>query len=187
MFRKISGIFGVLLFFIGILLGGYLVMAEKLAASRDNTKKSYGMVAEGPLPCKWEIAPPPKVMSEDKSQAIVIKVENLLDTTCESVFTLQSPGFDINPNKPDHIISLPASRSGSLSWILTPRKTGTYDISISDTLDTKIFGITVTNTFGLTALQAQIFSFAGSLFGPMFTIPWWWEKLRKKKNSEEKK
>lgn len=187
MIQKFLGVFGLILLLISVAFGLTVIRGENLASTLDDQKKSYGVV-EGPPPCTWEVKTPERVISENTSQSIVISVNNSADTECQSALSLRAPGFDIAPTKEEQNISLVASKSGSLSWILAPRKTGTFEIAVSDMLDTKIFGITVTNTYGLTAAQAKIFSVVGSLFGPMFTIPWWWEKLRlRKQNQQESK
>ncbi|MBI4067622.1 hypothetical protein HY407_04515 [Candidatus Gottesmanbacteria bacterium] len=157
---------------------------EKQAFSLDNEKISYGSVGEGPLPCAWEVKDPERVMSEEKSQALVVKVSNKYDEDCQSILTLSAPGFDLSPNKDEQTIALRKKGKGSLSWIITPRKSGTFEIAISDILNTKIFGITVTNVFGLNAMQAKIASIFGGLFGPMLTVPWWWDRLRRKQKQE---
>ncbi|KKS46686.1 hypothetical protein A3J20_02750 [Candidatus Gottesmanbacteria bacterium RIFCSPLOWO2_02_FULL_42_29] len=177
MFKKLIALAGILLIAASLYILFRLNQGEKLAASRDSKKQSYGFV-EGPLPCNWEVKNPEKVMSESKSQAIVINVSNPTGETCQSVISVRSPGFDTSPSKDEQTISLKKDGKGSISWIITPRKSGSFDIALSDTLNTKIFGITVTNIFGLNALQAKIASVLGGLFGPMFTIPWWWDKLR---------
>ena len=89
-------------------------------------------------------------------------------------------------------INLKTKENGSMSWIISPRKTGTYEIAVSDPLNSKVFGINVTNMFGLSAVQAKSASILGTIFGPMLTVPWWWEKWfqRKKKlveNSQKDK
>jgi len=155
MFKKLIALAGILLIAASLYILFRLNQGEKLAASRDSKKQSYGFV-EGPLPCNWEVKNPEKVMSESKSQAIVINVSNPTGETCQSVISVRSPGFDTSPSKDEQTISLKKDGKGS----------------------TKIFGITVTNIFGLNALQAKIASVLGGLFGPMFTIPWWWDKLR---------
>lgn len=155
--------------------------SEKSAKLRDNEKTIYGSIGEGPLPCTWDVKEPERVMSEEKSQALVVKIINKSDEECESTLSLSSPTFDISPSKDEQTISLTKKGKGSISWIITPRKSGTFDIAISDVLNTKIFGITVTNVFGLNAFQAKVASIFGGLFGPMLTVPWWWDRLRRRK------
>lgn len=183
MMKTILGIVGVSLFAASIMLARNVVSGEKLAFQLNDEKKSYGMI-EGPLPCTWTVEPPPRILSENKSQAVVISFKNPLDSACESTISLRAPNFNLSPAKKEQKISLPAGADGSLSWILSPQKTGTFEIAVSDVLNTKVFGITVTNTFGLTAGQAKLFSLLGTLFGPMFTVPWWWEKLRQRKQNQ---
>lgn len=177
------GFIGILLFVGSLLFGIKLLNSEKKALSLDKEETIYGSIGEGPLRCSWEVKSPERVMGEDKSQAMLVELTNPMDTECESTVTLRSPGFDMSPNKEEQTIKLAVQGSGSFSWILTPRKAGVFELSVSDAFNTRIFGITVTNTFGLTAGQAKIFSFIGGLLGPMLTVPWWIEKwyFRKKK------
>ncbi|OGK24767.1 hypothetical protein A3A46_03680 [Candidatus Roizmanbacteria bacterium RIFCSPLOWO2_01_FULL_37_13] len=186
MIKTLIFIFGLLIFFSGIFLGGKLKKGEKQALSLDGKKTSFAIIGdEGPPPCSWEVSQPERVMSESKSQAILINAKNSNEKSCETIVSLRAPGFDISPYKDEQKISLAASGKGSLSWILTPRKSGTFEIAVSDIINTKIFGITVTDMFGLNANQAKVFSIIGSLFGPMFTIPWWLDKWHRRKHTEE--
>lgn len=189
MVKTLIGLIGILLFITSLLIGNNLKKNEKLASTLDDEKHAYGMIGDGPLPCTWDVKSPERVMSENKSQAIVVDVSNTTDEKCESTLTLRAPGFDMSPAEDNQTISLEKTGKGSLSWILIPRKTGSFELAVSDILNTKIFGITVTNIFGLSAPQAKIFSIAGGLFGPMFTIPWWMEKLwnRRKQKQEVRK
>ncbi len=181
MIKTLLGILGILLFLISAGFGFTLLQSNKQAALLDDQKTSYGMIAEGPLPCVWETSLKEKVTAENKSQAIIIQATNSTDEKCESKISLRAPGFDISPAKEEQDISLAPKAKGSFSWILTPRKTGTFEITVSDVMDTRVLGITVKNMYGLTGPQAQLFSIIGSLFGPMFTIPWWMEKLLARK------
>ncbi|MBI4226448.1 hypothetical protein HY612_05040 [Candidatus Roizmanbacteria bacterium] len=186
MFRTFIFIFGLAIFFSGIFLGNNLKKDEKQALALDDKKTIFGFVDENvPPPCSWEVKSPERVMSENKSQAIIVQLKNTADKECESTLSLRAPGFDLSPGKEDQSINLMVSNKGSLSWIMTPRKTGTFEIAVSDILNTKIFGITVNNMFGFSAGQAKIFSFIGSLFGPMFTIPWWLDKWHRRKYRQE--
>ena len=171
---------GIFLFVVAMIFKNNFVSGEKSANTLDREDKQYGMI-EGPLPCSWEAQEPERVVSESKSQAILVRVKNEVGEPCESKVSLRAPGFDISPIKEEQVINLDDGKEGSLSWILSPRKIGTYEIAISDPLNTKVYGITVTNVFGLSTVQAKLFSGLGTIFGPMLTIPWWWERLRKKK------
>ena len=188
MFKLFLAVAGIVLLITSVFFFNSIKQGEQLAAEVDTSETIYGSINEGPLPCTWDVRDPEQVVSEDKSQAILVTTTNELDIPCETVLSLRAPGFDMSPQKEEQKISLVASSSGSLSWILTPRKTGTFEIALSDVLNTKIFGITVKNMFGLNALQAKIASIFGGLFGPMLTVPWWFDKFwqRKKKQSGQK-
>ncbi len=188
MARALIGVLGLFIFLSGLALGAYLLNGRFQASALDGEETRYGSIGtEGLLPCSWQVDPPDSVMAEDKSQAIVVQVNNPLDTDCESVVSLLAPNFDLSPSKEEQKITVPAQGKGSISWIVAPRKTGTFKIAVSDALNTRIFGMTVTNVFGLSATQAQLLSAAGSLFGPMFTLPWWLEKLRQRREKQATK
>ncbi len=188
MSKALVGLLGILLCGASIFYIRSLSAGEKKASALDNTKTVYGSVGGDILPCTWDVKFPERVMPENKSGSVLVEASSSADAACESTISLRAPSFDVSPNKEEQKINLPAGKKGSLSWILTPRKTGIYEISVSDILNTKIFGITVTNTFGLTAVQAQLASTVGGLFGPMLTLPWWWDRLRNhKQNSDSKK
>lgn len=184
MSKKIVGILGLIIFIIGVYVWITIYKSEQLAKALDQTKTTHGFI-DGPPPCTWETTAPEPVMSENTSQAIQIKTANSIDVACETTLSLGAPGFDKSPDKEEQKIVLEKGAIGSLSWILTPQNTGTYEITVSDMLNTKIYGITVTNVLGLSPIQAKVLSGVGSLFGPMFTIPWWWDRIRRKKDIKE--
>ncbi len=185
MAKTLFALGGIILFLFGINLGHNLLKGESQALSLDRDKKVYGAIGDGPLPCSWSVETPERVLAEDKSEAIVIQTTNPTDSTCESTLSLRAPSFEKSPAKDEQIITLPAKGKGSLSWIITPNKPGTFDISVSDILNTKVFGVTVTNIFGLSSIQAKLASIFGGIFGPMLTVPWWWDRWRRKKQNQD--
>jgi hypothetical protein len=185
MTKPLLGIIGLILLICSIFVISTLYNGERLAAARDDKKIRYGMIDDTIPMCLWEVQSPEKIMTEDKSQAIQIKTSNTADKECLTFLSLRAPGFDISPAKEEQKIVVPPQGKGSISWILTPDKTGTFEVSISDTLNTQIYGITVTNVFGLNTLHAKILSWLGGLFGPMLTVLWWWDRLRGKKQQKK--
>lgn len=182
-------IVGILLFIYSLVLGSNLRKSEAAAVARDHTSSAFAFMGEdAPPSCLWQVHTPERVMAENKSQSIVVETKNTAKKSCETYLSLRAPSFDMSPARDEQKVVLPPGEKGSLSWILTPRKTGVYDLSVSDILHTKIFGITVTNVFGLSAAQAKIFSMLGTLLGPMLTVPWWVDKwiVRKKKQESPK-
>ena len=186
--KILSAVFGLGLLFSGIILTLQFRKDTKEAFSLDDKKTIFAALDENTPPfCVWEAKISERVMTENESKSVVIEVNNKENKTCESSISIRSPGFDITPQKDEQQISLQKNGKGSLAWILTPRKSGTYEISVSDILNTRIIGITVTNIFGLTSTQAKFFSIIGSLFGPMFTIPWWFDRFTRKRKQESVK
>jgi len=115
---------------------------------------------------------------------MVVQATNPLDDACESVIALRAPGFELAPLKEEQKIALPPKGKGSLAWILTPHKTGSFQVVVTDILDTRVFGVTVTNVLGLNTFQAQLLTAIGGLFGPIFTIPWWLEKWQQRRERQ---
>lgn len=182
MLKKFSPLIGLLIFIIAILLIFKIKAEEKKAAQRDDKKKVFAIVGEDTPPsCNWEVAMPDRVMTENTTQAIIVETFNPNKKDCETYLSLRSPGFNIQPAREEQKINLEPNKKGSISWIITPQKSGNFEITLSDIINTKILGINVTNMFGLSAFQAKILSVIGSLFGPMFTIPWWWDRFKKRR------
>jgi hypothetical protein len=132
------------------------------------------------------------VMSDNESQAIEIKFINETGKKCSKNIEIYAPNFDISPSEQKQTLSLQADQtSASISWILTPRKTGDFEIVfyVSDG-SILVLGVNVTNFLGLKASTMQFLSWIGTALGPMLSIPWWYEKFmgtkKKKRNSTKK-
>lgn len=178
MVKKLIAAFGILFSVLCLFAYSTLQKNESHALALDKKESRFAEIGSGSiLPCSWSVIVPERVLTLNKSEAIVVSVKNQMKEKCESTISFRAPGFDISPFKEEQTISLTSKGNGSISWIISPHISGTYTIAVSDSTNSKTFGITVTNMFGLTAIQAQLASVAGTLFGPMFTIPWWWEKL----------
>lgn len=184
--RMLFGFLGVMILAVSMWGLYALWQAERSALARDQKKTSYGMIGEDdPPPCTWELTEPERVLSENKTQAILIPVTNPHDIPCATELSFRAPGFDISPSREQQQISLPVKGTGSLSWIVAARRTGTYELAVADPFTSKIVGVTVTNAFGLNAWQAKLASIAGSIFGPMLTVPWWWDRLKGRKRHRQ--
>jgi hypothetical protein len=186
MTRTLIGGFGLALFLASLLLGVGVLAREWRASSLDDKQTAHGMISEELPPlCSWEATLSERVMAENRSQAVVVRTANPADRECQVTLAFRAPGFDVSPAKEEQKVALPAGGKGSLSWILTPRRTGAFQITVSDILNTQVMGIDVTDVYGLTAIQAKLFSLIGSLFGPMLTMPWWVERWRQRKEKRE--
>ena len=131
-----------------------------------------------------------RIMSENDSQSIVAILSNKSNKACAVFLRILAPNFTVSPLIQDTQLPSMFLNPGEVShqiWILTPEKTGTFDISISANNSGKIIGLTVKNLLGLSPTQTQVLSYIGSAFGPMLTIPWWMEKLQIKNRKKTKK
>lgn len=185
--KKFVAVIGLSILVLSLGIVKVLNLGKSKALVLNDEKTSYGTIVSDIPPCTWDIEDPEPVMAENKTQAIVINLSSSKESECETLLTVRAPGFDTSPSKESQTVNLPADKKGSISWILSPRKTGVYDIAVTDDINTKIYGVTVNNIFGLSVIQAKIASFFGTLFGPMLTVPWWWDRLRKKKDNLESK
>ena len=179
MLKTVIAVAGVLLFLVGLVLGISLILDALRAASLDETETIYAAIGfDGPPFCAWDASLSERVMTQNTSQAVLVKLNNPADLACESTVALRAPGFDVSPMREEQKMVLAVGAAGSLSWIVSPRRTGTFQIAVSDILNTKILGVTVKDEYGLTATQAKLLALVGSLFGPMLTLPWWVDKFK---------
>ena len=186
MVRSAAGLVGLSLFVFAIGAGIVIFGISQSAQFRDHFNKGYGIVSGDTPPCLWEINSPQRVLSEDTSHTITINATNGTDTNCASALTLLAPGFDVSPRKEAQTVTAKPKGQGSVAWIITPQKSGSFEIAVTDGIDTRVIGVTVTNLLGLTATQAQLFAAVGTLFGPMLTVPWWFERLQQRKRQQPK-
>lgn len=181
--KRIAGIVGLIIFGMAVIAGVLLLRSQQRAQSRDHTDTSFGIVAGDVPPCAWEVSLPERVVAEKHPQAIVVNVTNSMDVACQSLVTLLAPGFNVTPRKDEQMITAQPNGKGSVAWIATADDAGEYEIVVTDGIDTRVMGVTVTNLLGLTALQLQILAVVGSIFGPMLSIPWWFERLQQRKKA----
>jgi hypothetical protein len=168
------------------------------ARALDNVFGSGGSSGGGvkPDPCRSvlsvEVVPAQRVMSDSDTQVLTVTLINHDKTLiCDEDVGFYAPEFDFTPASPlERHLTIPPGEKRSLSWIIEPRRQGTFEIGVSlDPLGIEpIVGITVTNVFGLTIWQAQLLSylssFLGAFFGPVLSFTWWyriWKKHRRKK------
>ncbi len=124
-----------------------------------------------------------RIMSKTDSQALTAVLSNSdRNEDCEVVVSLNAPNFNISPHEPDRIINLPPQKRATISWILSPRELGTFEVEVSAALSSQIVGIKVTdNVIGpLSPLWVKVLSSIGYILGPMLTVPWWYEQWKKR-------
>jgi exosome complex RNA-binding protein Csl4 len=179
MTRTIIAVAGIVLFLVGLILGISLILDALRAASLDEANTIHAAISDDAPPfCTWEASLSTKVMTQNTSQALLVQVSNPADKECQSTLALRAPGFEISPMRDEQRVALTAGGAGSLSWIVTPLRTGTFQIAVSDILNTQILGVTVKDEYGLTTTQAKLLALIASLFGPMLTVPWWVDRLK---------
>ena len=109
MMRTIIAVAGVLLFLVGLILGISLILDALRAASLDETNTIHAAISEDASPfCTWEASLSMKVMTQNTSQAVLVKVSNPADKECQSTLALRAPGFEISPMREEQKIALAA-------------------------------------------------------------------------------
>src|SRR3989344_3960081 len=136
--KKLTAFLGLIIFITSLFLMSKINGEEKNAQSRDVNKKVFAIVGEDtPLSCSWVVKTPDRVMNENTSQVILVTTSNSAEKQCETYLSLRAPGFEVEPNSDEQKISLKPGGSGSVSWIISPRKTGDYNIALSDIVNTQ--------------------------------------------------
>ncbi len=185
MIKKALALCGILVVCTGVSLGLYLLNLNQSAISKD----FYPIPLTSGGPCTHPLAGvhvSERTMAESESQALIVYVKNPDAEECTATVAINAPNFDISPYENKQNITLPGSGNGSLSWILTPKKVGVFEVSIAAGFDGQVIGISVTNLIGLSSTQAQIISYFGSFLGPMLTAPWWYERWKERKTKDKK-
>lgn len=185
MIKNILAIGGILLLLLGLFLFFRVRQASNAASGYDNEWQLGG--TEGVGVCTGllrEADVPDRIMSEQESQSLTVLLANDHDTPCNTTVTLAAPNFIVSPPEFNQPITLPPHEKLTITWILSPFRTGTYVISVSTPNEAITFGITVTTVLGLTALQAQLLSLLATALGPMLTVPWWYEQWQKHKEKQ---
>lgn len=183
MVKRGASLVGLTIFLIAVAAGALLLITQQQAQLRDRADEGFGIAMGDVLPCAWEVDLSQRVLSENKSHSIIVNTANAMDADCQSALTLLAPGFDISPRKEEQTIVAKANSRGSIVWIVTPDEAGEYEIAVTDGIDTRVMGVTVTNLFGLTAVQIQMLAVVGSILGPMLSIPWWLDRMQQRKKT----
>ena len=187
MLTKALGVCGVIMFLFGIGLGVTLLGGRVRAIQAD----LYVPAAPVGGPCVdalEEVILPRRTMSENDSQTITVVLSNHGAEICEQSVAINAPNFEISPAESTQLISIPPGiGTAQTGWVLTPKKQGTFEIVIRIGAEMQIVGLSVTNVLGLTPLQAQLLSSAGSVLGPMLTLPWWYERWQKRQEKQKPK
>jgi hypothetical protein len=186
MLKNILAITGILLLLLGLFLFFRVRQANNTAAGYDTEWQTAAPIESLCHHLLREATVADRVMSERESQALnIVLVNENSPNPCETTVTLAAPNFDVSPPESNRPVSVPpGSQELTLNWILSPRRTGTYVISISTPTEAITLGITVTTVLGLTAAQAQLLSALSTILGPMLTAPWWYEQWQKRKKEK---
>lgn len=126
-------------------------------------------------------------MSDTESQSIQIQFINTTGRECSKTIEIYAPNFDIYPHDNKQTLTLQSNQTAAgIIWVLTPRKTGDFEIILSVSDGTiLLLNISVTNFLGLNTFSVQLLSWIGTLFGPMLSVPWWYEKFKESKKAEK--
>jgi hypothetical protein len=186
MLTRVLGAIGLALLVVGVVLAAAMAVNAAQVAGLDKFNVQQGMVLGEP-PCAWQADVSDRVMSENETRVVQVLMRTAMPETCRSEVRLSAPGFVHAPRNETQVLAVPAGRTGSIAWALTPNKTGNFDILLADDLTTQTIGLRVTDVLGLSAGQAKVLSTIGSILGPMCTAPWWIDKWLQRRNKRNEK
>ncbi|MCI0393915.1 MAG: hypothetical protein L0332_15985 [Chloroflexi bacterium] len=186
MLSKALAVIGLILFLIGVSLLLLFGRSQVYARGQD---------AVGPRPVETpcgrllsDVFLSDRVMTERESQALNVTLVNgsgVVD--CPVTVSLLAPNFDLAPPTAERNVVVPVSGEPLvLAWILSPRRTGSFEIVVTTDFESQTLGIVVTTVLGLTAGQAQVLSVLATFLGPMLTAPWWYEQWEKRRKERQK-
>jgi hypothetical protein len=120
--KKNLALGGLAIIGIGIALGIYFPLLEKLAIQKDHVSRNPGfqnLDCHEPL---REVHISRRIMPENESQALTVDLANDSDEDCTADLVLLAPNFDISPNEDSREITLPAHGKAQVVLIFCTRK-----------------------------------------------------------------
>ena len=183
-------IVGIVLF----LVGPCLVLPFLLAEFRihDEVQRMSGLVGS-PCDSVNDVASfSPLFAAESETITVKVTLKNKGRYGCPAHVGLINSAFDASPAEQRREMVLDPDKTYQYLWILTPKKTGTFEVGTYVTTDERYYHlttgkITVTNALGLTSFQMQLASVVGTFLGPILTLPWWLEKRKASSGKKSKK
>jgi hypothetical protein len=179
MAKRVLAISGIVLFSVGIGLALVLWSSAARAYSSDIRWLPQGAVSapscQHPLA---EVNIARRVISESDSESLSVVLGNDTPEESEIYVHLSAPNFDISPTDDSRTVDVPPAQSVTIVWILSPRKSGSFQVAVTAGLDSAVVGLTVTDVLGLTPQQAKILSLVATFLGPMLTAPWWYDRIK---------
>jgi hypothetical protein len=177
--KRSLAITGIVLFGVGIGIALVLWSSAARAYSLDMGRSSQGAVSAASCQHPLEgVNIVRRVISESDSESLSVVLGNDTLGECEISVHLSAPNFDISPTDDSRTVNVPPAQSVTVVWILSPRKSGSFQVAVTAGLDSAVVGLTVTNVLGLTPQQAKILSLVATFLGPMLTAPWWYDRLK---------
>jgi hypothetical protein len=177
--KKVLAITGIVLFSVGIGLALVLLSSAVRAFSLDMGGSSQGVTSAASCQHPLEgVSTARRVISESDSESLSVVLGNDTPGECEISVHLSAPNFDISPTDDDRTVNVPPAQSVTIVWILSPRKSGSFQVAVTAGLDSAVVGLTVTDVLGLTPQQAKILSMFATFLGPILTAPWWYDRLK---------
>ncbi|MBA3471639.1 MAG: hypothetical protein H0T57_00165 [Rubrobacter sp.] len=188
MSRGVLAGFGVILFLassVGLLVALALTTIGEanlfgVAEQADEALPSALVPQEAP-PCDLEeVKASPDTISEEENAELIVSLSADSDTGCQDTVSLDAPNFSTNSTERTTSVS-PDEKTADVRWVLAPRKTGDFKAAVTTGEGYEAIGIAVRKEFP----WAQLLSGAGTVLGPMLTVPWWLDKWRERKSRGE--
>lgn len=188
--KKILAIGGIVFWLGGISLGIYLWLITSDARSLSGVEQDKLQSGDSCVTALKDVRVYPEIMSKSDSTALTAFLLNSdRNQKCEVVVRLNAPDFHVIGSEPDPIQIVPPRQNKMISWILTPKKSGTFQAIVDTGFLNQKVGIEVTNDEMIPSLAQWWVSFLVYFLGSMLQLPWWlerWEKWKQQKQLKNK-
>jgi hypothetical protein len=138
--------------------------------------------------CNIELSPTTGTedVTVDTSFKLDIIVKPNTATGCHSEVSVFGPAFDINPET--QTFDLPDSKQKNFSFLLAPKKAGSQLVNVyADDREQPLITYSVRSYGYIPAWANPFIAPLVTVFGTMFTVPYWIEREQKKREAEAKK
>lgn len=163
----------------GIFLGSaalstwFSVLALRATDRIDNVLLSAGCSS---MPTEVQVSS--RILTKESTATVTVTLTNSnAYVPCIVDASLIGTAFKIAPSEPRKTQVDPKG-SVTIQWSVRPEVEGNHDLLLSvPPAPGRTIGVVVTSSWGLLPEQSRWLSLAGSILGPLLTVPWWLEKI----------
>ena len=186
--KKILAISGVFVLLGAMGLSIYLWLATSDARSLSGVEQDKLQSGDSCASALKGVRVSPNIMSKNDSRALTAFLYNSdRNQECKVVVRLDAPDFQVIGSEPDLIQILPPDQNKTISWILSPKKSGTFQVTVNTPFVSRMVGVEVTNDEIISPLAQWWVSVLVYFLGSTLQLPWWLERWEKRKQQKQNK